>query len=225
MRGQFYLSNRTRFIIADLGLELSQVAREADLDFATLQKESAFLSHADYFRLWETLAAHFPHHTYPLEAVTRYSKDSFDSSMFAAFCSPNLSVAVERLAKFKPLIGPMQLVVHATDDCLNLQFDFGDLINVAPNVMVLTEVVFALALSRMATNKAIQPLCVSLPSPPSDPAFSSYFGVPIHAGRMPGIRFSAQDAQRPFVNFNDALWSFFEPKLRWQATTMEGADD
>lgn len=39
------------------------------------------------------------------------SVEAFDPPIFASLCSPNLNTAVQRLAQFKRLIGPMVLMV------------------------------------------------------------------------------------------------------------------
>jgi hypothetical protein len=76
------------------------------------------------------------------------------------------------------------------------------------------ELVFFTQLSRIATRSNIQPLAVELPDLPNKlELYLDYFGCGVAQGNDVSIRFSAEDAKRPFLTSNAAMWDFFENQL------------
>lgn len=68
-------------------------------------------------------------------------------------------------------------------------------------MLVLTELVFWLALARIATWAKVQAHRVRAPltlTPEQVQAYLDFFGVPIEPAGVPSITFSTQDASRPF---------------------------
>jgi AraC-like DNA-binding protein len=94
-------------------------------------------------------------------------------------------------------------------------------------MLALTELVFWVALARLATRRVVRPLSVTAPHLPRDPApYREYLGTEIVRARSCAVAFSSADARRPFVTANERMWEFFEPELRRRLSELrDGAPE
>ena len=94
-----------------------------------------------------------------------------------------------------------------------------------PDQFVLWELVFWVALARIATRVDVRPLLLTAPGPPADrEAYRDYLGVAVQRGAPAAVTFSRLDADRPFLTADEAMWRSFEPELRRRLSELdEGA--
>ncbi|MEK6216407.1 MAG: AraC family transcriptional regulator, partial [Boseongicola sp.] len=148
------------------------------------------------------------------------SPAAFSPPLFAAFCSPDLSVAAARLAQYKPLIGPLILESH--DMVGGLELTFGPEPGVElPDEFIAAELVFLVHLARMAAREDIRPIAVEMRRPPESRAYADFFGHQVRQGPFDRVVFSPKDARRPFVSANPALFAVFEPDLQLRLDELE----
>jgi hypothetical protein len=140
----------------------------AGLPADLFSRKDASLSPVDYFNLWLGLEQVAGPEELPLMVGQAISVEAFDPPIFASLCSPNLNTALQRLAKFKPLIGPMTMEVDiarhqtcATLDC----YGYTDQI---PRSLGATELVFFTQLARLATREKIVPEVLELSQLPKN---------------------------------------------------------
>lgn len=206
-------------LLADVGVSAANVLRRAALPGDLFGRGNAWLTPGEYFRLWEALEVEEP--AFPLRFAEVMSLEIFDVPIFAAACSPNLSVAARRLTQYKKLIGPMRLLVTETHTRTGIAYVWPDDMK-PPVTLVMGELVFWVALARLATRTDVRPVAVTAPTlPPDEASYREYFGVPVVQSVEQAVDFSAKDAALPFVTANEGLWDFFEPQLRTRLTELE----
>lgn len=204
-----------RVLLQDAGLNAANVLRRAELPADLFARDRTQLTTDEYFRLCRGMQEESGDPRLPLQLGTAISAEGFDPPIFAALCSPDLNTALRRLSQYKRLIASMALHVDVRDDATHLSFEWLDKTAAPPDCLVLTELVFFVQLARMATRTQVQPLEVRSPVLPENPEdFTEYLGVPMKPGPTPAIRFSAEDAARPFLTANKKMWEFFEPELK-----------
>jgi AraC-like DNA-binding protein len=224
-----------RLLIQDLGLNPAVVLRRAQLPADLLARAGTTIDSAQYHRLWRAIEAEadaggathvLPAGGHagpvPLRIARALSADWFDPVLFSALCSADLASALERVSKFKRLICPMALTVENTGRCLTLTIEWLGPEEPPPPVLVAFELAFFVQLARMATRTAIRPSRVCSPvvlQPLLD--YADYFGAPISNAAPARLEFSAEDARRPFLTVNTALWAFFEPALRQRLADLD----
>jgi AraC-like DNA-binding protein len=188
---------------------------------ADLLTRSSMLSAAQYFGLWQALQDECGDPALPLRVGRHISVEAFDPLVFAAFCSPDLHVAAERIARYKRLIGPMRLVVSRGGGRTTIACRWPPL-GEPPASLGAAELVFWVALTRLATRSDIQPVEITMPTLPEPAAaYRDYFGTPPSAGPGYSVTFADRDAGRPFLSANDVMWEFFEPELRQRLADLE----
>ncbi|CAH0343013.1 HTH-type transcriptional regulator VirS [Rhizobium sp. CECT 9324] len=212
-----------RLLIQDMGMDPVDVLSHAELPADLFAAKDAWLSPAEYFRLWHGLEASSNGRNVAVLLGKSISVETFDPPIYASFCSANFNVALRRLAEYKRLIGPLvaDVSVGSQETAVTLTCYGYD--RLPPPSFAITEAVFLTQLARMATRSAIRPLSCELVTLPGHQAeCEAFLGCSIRQGSTNTIRFSAEDAARPFLSENLAMRSFFEPGLRARLATLDG---
>jgi AraC-like DNA-binding protein len=210
-----------RVLIKDMGLSLGNILRRAGLPGDLLSGGPAVLDAAQAAALWDAIAVEADDPALPIRIGQAISVESFSPPVFAAICSPNLNVAAARLSRHKALIGPMRLLVTPTDRGTELEFIWPPGHRV-PEVLSATELVWWVALARLATRTHVVPVAVTTPTPPgAADEFADYLGVRVVHGERVTVTFGHRDAARPFLTANEPMWDFFEPELRRRLAQLE----
>lgn len=220
---RFTVGPSGRALLADLGVNLADVLRRAELPMVVYTQETAELSAAQYYAFWRALDQETGDPLLPIRIGRALRAEVFDPPLFSAFCSPNLSVAAARLRTYKKLIGPLRLGVDDSGGVTTIEMRWPDGER-APDVLMLMELIFWVALVRIATRDEVRPLRFAAPvdpAPAQAAAYREYLGVPIEHAAVPAVTFSRADAERPFLTANDRMWEYFEPGLRRRLIEFE----
>lgn len=212
---KFAISPSWHRLLTQLGLNVGEVLKRADLPADLFARTNAGLSTEAYFRLWQAIEDDCGDPEFPIHILRELNSEAFSPPLFAAYCSPDLNTALSRLRQFKPLVCPMTLDLDINDVATTVTLRFLDTRWEVPESLITLEVGFFVQLARMATRETIVPLGVTAPAAlPANPACEAFFGVPPEVGRDITITFKAEDARRPFITENAEMWAFFEPGLR-----------
>ena len=208
-------------LIAGLGIDPDNVLRRARLPGDLFSRGPTALSPDEYFDLWEALEEESADPNLPILIGRAISVEVFDPAIFAAICSQDLNVAAGRIAEHKALCGPMRLLVTQSATETTLEYGCPEGLQ-PPGSLAITELVFWVALARLATRVEVRPVRVSAEEPPKDvDAYREYLGVAVQKGPKQSVTFSAQDATRPFLIADKRMWEFFEPELRKRLSEIE----
>ena len=207
-------------LLVDLGVSVANVLRRAALPGDLFVRGPVSLRPEEYFALWQALEAEADDPVLPITMARTISVEVFDPSIFAALCSPNLTMAAQRIAKYKRLISPMRVAVSA-ESMTAIELQWPEHLDPPPG-LALAELLFWVALARLGTRTNIRPVRVQTPVPPEDPdAYGEFLGVPVERGTARVISFSAHDAALPFLTADERIWQFFEPELRRRLSELE----
>lgn len=164
-----------------------------------------------------------PAEGFAITLATTDGIEQFSPPIFAAYCSPNGAACIERLAKLKPLIGPVRYRLEALGPEATLHIEGEEPGTQLPAFVAEGELAFILHAMRSATKRHITPLQVEAAHPVSD-ALAELVGVPVAVTGINAITFTAEDLQVPFISRNEAMWSYFEPELRRRLSQLEVDD-
>ncbi|MEM9562592.1 MAG: AraC family transcriptional regulator ligand-binding domain-containing protein [Actinomycetota bacterium] len=209
----YTVNRRWPDLLRDVGVEPTTVLESADLPADLFERESATLAPPDMFRLWLAVEEAIGDPLLPLRVARSLTLESFDTAIFAALCSRDLNAAARRIAVHKRLIGPARLDVEIGDRRTRLEMTWPATVT-PPASMALTELVFWVALVRLATGAEVAPVALGCPEPPPQvDAYHHYLGVAVSRSRRWSISFTSVDAGRPFVTANEAMWRSLEADL------------
>ena len=209
-------------ILAQVGVSYVDVLRRAQLPEDLLNRDSVRLTTESFFRFFEALDASVDDTNFWVRLTEAMSPEYFEPPVFAALCSPDLATAAERLARFKPLIGPITIDVRDDADGLALTYHWKDAPVTQPAYMHGLEAMFVTKLARLGTRQRITPTSVVVTELPRDPRpFEDYLGVRMKRGDIIQVSFDEADAHRPFLSASRAMWDIFEPQLRKRLSDLE----
>ena len=177
----------------------------------------------EYYALWQGIESESGDPHVGLRLGKAVSVETLDPPIFAALCSPNLVTAVRRVAVYKRLVCPIRLEVELNEIGLRIIFRWPDVESPPPSLS-LADMIFWVALARLATRSDMQPTRItSVVAPESSDAFDEYLGAPIEVGDEYSLSFSALDAHLPFVTANETTWELFRPELQRRLNELNGA--
>ncbi len=220
MTRQFTVELGWAALMDALGLRAADVLRAAQLPKDLFSRKRPTVSAAEFTALWESLASAMGADAPGLAIGRAVTAEMFSPPLFAAFCSPDLTVATARLSQYKPLVGPLILESHAMAGGLELTFGPEPGV-VLPNEFIAAELVFLVQLARLALRREIRPIAVEMQNKPDSGAYAEFFGHAVRSGPFDRVVFSPEDARRPFVSANPALFAAFEPELQLRLDELE----
>jgi AraC-like DNA-binding protein len=219
---RFSVQPSWKVLLRDLGVNPADVLRLAGLPADLFARADASLSPADYFGLWHGLEQAAGTDDLPLRIGQHIAVEAFDPAIFACLCSPNLTTALQRLAQFKKLVGPLTMEVEITAHQTAVTLDCYGNVGPIPRSLGAAELVFLTHLARLGTRRHLVPLRVELVQLPGERGpYQEYFGVSLSLGAANRLVFSAMDARRPFLTENAAMWAFFEEGLARRLSDLE----
>lgn len=217
----FTLGQSWSLILKDMGVAPGDVLRRAGMPDDLLARSGVTLTPAEYYRLWEAFEAEADDPELPITIGRTISVEAFEPPIFAALCSHDLDVAVERIARYKPLVGPLEIRVDRNSDGTRIECHWPAGPQ-PPASMATVEVVFWVALVRLATRSHIRPAAVTAPARlANELAYRRYYGTAVTQGERHSVTFRREDAERPFLTANEPMWEFFEPELRRRLSELE----
>lgn len=209
-------------LLRDLGVKPRSVLRRAELPEDLFSRRDVSLPTPEYFRLWSAVEAETGDPAFPIRAAEVVRSEAFHPAIFAALCSSDFTIAAHRLADYKRLVAPMELVVDEGVDTLRVDLRWLDRAVVPPISLAAFELAFLVQLVRVATRERVRPLRVETPRPPRPAAeYTKFFGTRVQPSDAHALTFARADAHRPFLTANERMWRMFEPALRRRLADLD----
>lgn len=215
------LDNVWRVVVRDLRLDPACVLAGAGLPADLLHREAPTVATEEFFRLWEALCEEADDPDLGLWLGRSLSIEVFEPALFAALCSPNLSIAMERMSRYKRLMGPFLLDLKRSRHRTKITFRCRGWPEL-PFQLGVSELVLSVRLARSSTRSHVRPVEVTMPRLPRRiTPYREFFGVRPRVGRHFGLSFAELDAKRPFLTSNDRMWDAFEPALNRELADVD----
>ncbi|MEM1302093.1 MAG: helix-turn-helix domain-containing protein [Pseudomonadota bacterium] len=210
-----------RALCAMIDVEVETLIRLAGLPPSFLVDEGRGFSAQQTFAVWNAAVDHAGPARMSVELGRRMTNGPFTPQIFAFACSPDVTTGLERLAIFKPIVGPYRLDLRRTDEALVLSVRSPEIDAPLPPSMQPTEVGFLLEMIRTCSGAVIQPLWITMhPDSHGFDEVGHYAGCDIRYGPHLEIALSDKDATRRLMSENADQWRYFEPGLRLQLDTL-----
>lgn len=220
----FIVDGRYKELLAAYGLDAGQVLKKARLPEDLLNHKTLTMKEEEYYRFLSAIDSIANDPKLPIRMATGSQIESFSPPIFASYCSKNGSVCIERLSRYKKLIGPMSFVVTKEGEKKRVELIPGDPILELPPFLVVSEFAFLVGMIRHATQEEIRPVEVMMKEPPKEQAFADFAGITPKQGERNEVVFTCRDLEEPFISHNEAMWSYFEPELVKRLTELDVDD-
>lgn len=218
----YALDSTWRLLLKDLGVSAHRVLRRADLPEDLLTRPAVRLDAPAFYRFWGGLEAELADPLMPIRLCRALRSEGFSPALFAALSSPNLHVAVQRIAAYKKLVAPMRLLLQEGERTLSIELQWLHSGPPPPASLVITELLFFVTLARIGAREPVVPVqMVTTHLPVPTEPYSHFLGTAMTRGEGHRLVFSRADARRPFLTANEGLWSAFEPELRTRLAELQ----
>ena len=226
-RARYAFDKGWQVLFHDANIGMQDVLRYAQLPLDLFSRQPITVTGEEYFRFWDGLAfVTRDDPLFSLRMVQAISPETVSPALFVAFCSDNLNTALHRIAKYKPLVGPLHMSVDQSENQTQIAFTGASPEDRVPENLAIMELAFWIHVVRMATREHIVPKSVHMSfEPPERAAHEAFFGAAIQQSNINGLTFEAADAAKPFLTINHAMWTILQPELnkRLQDITRESS--
>lgn len=207
-----------------IGVHAGEALKAAGAPEDLFSRKKPVLDEEDYYRFMDAVGSQIKDPNLPVKVASADNIESFSAPIFAAYCSRNGRVCLERLSRHKRLIAPMKYEICEADGRISLTISASNDNLVMPRFLVETEIVFVIHIIRTATKESIVPEEVHMQNPVADDAFTKFLGCPVFEDKENVIVFNSADLEKPFVSYNENMWEFFEPELQKRLSEMDQDD-
>ncbi len=212
---RFRVSTQLARKLAELGVAPAGVLRHAGLPAGLFDQERILVSTEELFALYRGIASASDDPAIGLRLGTEPRVERYDPIALTAVSARSLRDALGRLARYKQLTCPEELLVTEKGDECRVRFRW--LLSEETEPPVLIDLCFAwvVGIARRGAGEVVQPRRLELRGPDRHrPMYEAHFGCPAKfAGRENTIVFAREDLDRPFVTHNTELGAALTPQL------------
>lgn len=196
-------------------IAVPKLLRRAGLPASLFEQEKIYVTTAEVFAIWRSVAELSPDPGFGLKLGTELRFERSHPVSIAGVCSRTFGDALERLARYKQLTCPEEIRVHRKAQETSVEFFFIEAKEVQPDIMVDLGLSWILNVGRRGTDGEIAPLRLEVTRPVKHRALlERHFGcrVRFNADRN-ALVFRSSDLHRPFVTHNEELATIIGTQL------------
>ena len=207
-----------------IGVKVGEALKKAGVPEDLFSRKRPSLDEADYYRFMDAVGTQITDSSLPIVIASADNIESFSPPIFAAYCSKNARMCMERLSRYKRIIAPMRYEVSEDNGNLKLIISASKDELTMPQFLVETEMVFIIHIIRTATKSNISPVKVLMQNPVNSKEFSDFMSCDVIESNENALIFTSSDMDIPFVSYNENMWAFFEPELQKRLYEMDRDD-
>jgi AraC-like DNA-binding protein len=207
-------------------IAVPMLLRRAGLPANLFEQEKIYVTTAEVFAIWRTVAEMSPDPGFGLKLGTELRFERSHPVSIAGVCSRTFGDALQRLARYKQLTCPEEIRVHRKAQETSVEFFFIEAREAQPDIMVDLGLSWILCVGRRGSDGEIKPLRLELTRPVKHRALlERHFGcrVRFKAARN-ALVFRSSDLDRPFVTQNEELLAIIgthlDSELKAQNTSV-----
>jgi len=200
-------------LLKNLDISVQDVLRHARLPLDLLLRKSPIVTADEYYRFWDGLAHASKNEPALAVRLARIiSANTTAPAIIAFLSSGNLNIALKRIAHYKPVVAPVRMYFEQNNRQTTLTFSGLPQNRPLPTLFVAFELIFWVELARIATREQVNPEAVHIGiDVPDLDVYEAYLKARIRRDDVNRITFSTEDAQKPFLTANHAMWAMLEP--------------
>src|SRR6476660_2641 len=188
-------------------ISVPMLLRRAGLPANLFQQEKIYVTTAEIFALWRSVAEMSPDPGFGLKLGTELRFERSHPVSIAGVCSRTFGDALQRLARYKQLTCPEEIRVHRKAQETSVEFFFVEAREAEPDIMVDLGLSWIFCVARRGSDGEIKPLRLELTRPVKHRTLlERHFGcrVRFNADRN-ALVFRSSDLDLPFVTHNEEL--------------------
>lgn len=217
---KFIVSGQYQQLLQQNHMDVQKVLRAAQLPDNLFIRDQIQLSEAAYYRLLNAISDQAPDDQTLAGFATYAGVETFSAPILAAYSSENGLKCIERLGRYKRLIGPVVYQLTTTTDTVTVTLASLNGGRIDSKFYVLSEFIFLINLLEKATDRPVQPLRVTTTYATISDPFREKLGQPEQAATN-RVTFRTADLEVPFVVANPAMRSYLAPELKRRLAELD----
>ena len=209
----FILDGRYEDLFSHYNLNVEEALKKSDIPEDCFKKTHPLMSEEQYYNFMSAIGNQINDPSLPIQIATTAQIETFSPPIFAAYSSKNGEVFINRLAKYKRLIGPLSFKLEEDDTSLTVTLQASSPQYTLPQFIVLSEFAFLVGIMRKTTKEEIIPKKITMISPINNEKVNDFFKIKITKYNKNSITFSKSDLNLSFISYNPAMWNYFKPEL------------
>lgn len=195
--------------------------RRAGLPAGLFEQEKIFVTTAQIFALWRSVAKMSPDPAFGLRLGTELCFERSHPVSIAGVCSRSFGDALQRLARYKQLTCPEEIRVHRKTQKTTVEFFFPEAREAQPDIMVDVGLSWILNVGRRGTDGGITPLRLELTrSAKHRDLLEGHFGCRVRfKAPRDALVYRSDDLDLPFVTHNEELVAMIGTQLESELTS------
>ena len=204
-----------------LGFGPVRVLARAGLPDDYLAHEGRGIDARTWFAVLEALVTEAGDLDRAMELGRALAMGPLHPALIAFSASPDIRTGLHRVALFKPLIAPVDLVIEEQGGVLLITLKDAEKATGLPPATAIMEVSYFLELLRTFASDQITPHSVTLPAQVQvTDAFRRFAGSEILSGDETGIALRRADASLPIISADTAVYRAIEHELMARLTSL-----
>ena len=122
----YILDGRYKDLFKLFDLDVEIISKKAKLPEDILNHKSIKMYEKDYYQLLTVIGEISKDPELPIKMATTSQIESFSPPIYASYCSKNGAVCIERLSKYKKLIGPMSIISKTKGNKITVLYEAGE---------------------------------------------------------------------------------------------------
>jgi AraC-like DNA-binding protein len=222
----FRVNGLLRTRLEESGVPVSAVLRHAGLARDLFDQTRILVSTEELFALWSAIGEVSKDPAIGLKLAVETKTERFHPMGIAALSTDNFGAAVERMARYKRLSAPEEILHEKGAEEWSIQFRWTLAVDVEPQVLIEHCFAWMLTIARHGSGTRISPIRVELVRPRSHlKALERHFGCPVLCGKpRNALVFRSIDAACPFVTRNTELLEMLAPQFEEALKHHSGED-
>jgi AraC-like DNA-binding protein len=217
---KYAVPTQLRRFLETIGLDLADLFQRAGLPDRTWQ-DTITLTPMAYYQFLQAIDSQLTDEQI-LTLSNIANVQFFFPPLFAALTAQNGYQAIQRLAAYKQLIGPVTAHLTENTTTVAVHYDFIYPAMAQTRLALLFEQLSLLSLLRTGTQQHIVPLKIKSPVT-YGPAIQDYCDVMPLASDDNQIVFTKAALQKPFQTENNVMWQYLEPTLKAKLAQLTAA--
>lgn len=166
--------------LAGLGVDVDQLLRQAGIPRLRFQPPKARLTTSEFFAFWEAVEQVADAPDLGLRLGASAAPSQYDVVFMAVLHSPTLGEALQRLARYKRLVCPEQVIIQRADGEARIRFHWELGQGHPPQLLIDATFAGTLALLRRGTNRPLRARRIELTRRRSEAALlTRHFGCAV----------------------------------------------
>ncbi|WP_373712410.1 helix-turn-helix domain-containing protein [Streptococcus sp.] len=212
------ITKQFQAFLEELGIDISFILQKAHLSNQLWQEEIVY-SPQDYHRFIATMDKLITD-----EAILALSRvdniKMFVPAFFVALSSPDGLTAIQRLSKYKSLIGPVNVQVDVEEEQVNICYSYISSQLPLPRMLLLQEQLLLLNIIRTGTGKFVLPREISSPYE-YGAILEKEIGFLPQKSDYNRLVLSKAELKCPFITENNIMWYHLKPSLNQQLSQLD----